>query len=198
MDQNAMFPGIINSISENGPKSSNLVAEPAQVMVLVPGTRAKEAENSLAKLKTYIYLFCFIVLLIFVCIFMYYFYRRKSRYEGRELPGAYETNLTSVDKIEKIDEPFRPERTEKLDRPDRPERPERPNVTQEKITVESFIQPVEDIIDITGEIPTWNLSDDVAPIENDEKVSENSAEINALIKSREALTQHFEKMISKQ
>jgi hypothetical protein len=179
-----MFPGILSSMGQVGPKSSNLVAEPAQVMVLVPGTRAKQAESSLASLKMYIYLFAFFVLMVLIAI-AYYYYRKKPKYEGRELPGAYEPKI-KVPELAK-QEPI----------------PERLDDLVNDVVVDDVVDNVydafnnDDIVDVYGEIPVWSTNDDIAPIENDEKVSENSAEINALIKSREQLTQHFEKMISK-
>ena len=157
-DSNAMFPGIISSIGQIGPKSTNLVAEPAQVMVLVPGTRAKEAENSLASLKMYIYIFVFFIFVVLLGIGFYY-YKKRPKYEGRELPGAYEKPITKV--------AFKAP----------------PKETTEVLYTKIYEEPLnptmityDDIVDVVGEIPVWSINDDVAPIENDEKVSENSAD----------------------
>lgn len=173
-----MFSGIFGGLTTEPKQSSlitksNLIAEPAQVMVMVPGTRTAQAEGKLAALRSFIFGFVILFVVAIVSIVCYYLFKNK-KYDGRELPGAI--------KSLKI-----------------PEVKSKPKISEEEKIIEPRISSMpslsstiasEDIVQVYGTLPIWSTNEQVSEVEP--KVSENNNEINKLIKSREDLTQHFE------
>ena len=186
-----MFSGIFTAGQQTeGPKSSNLIAEPAQVMVLVPGTRAQKAENSLANLKNYIIGFGFLFLVILIVVGLYLFFKRRTKYEARALPGPISSSnsLKASDKLHaKSSATPQQEQSNSI----------LSNLSTEPLDLGNIgtSGPKDDIIKISGKLPIWNITDDTV-LPEEPKVSENSNSINALIKSREQLTKHFESLMS--
>ena len=175
-----MFSGIFTAGQQiEGPKSSNLIAEPAQVMVLVPGARAQKAESSLATLKSYIIGFGFIFILVFVLFGAYMLFKRRTKYEARSLPGPIAEKKNVLPNV------VMPEN-------------EQTNIQATTSSLKQATlkrQDEDDIIIISGKLPIWSITEDTVQPE-EPKVSENSNSINTLIKSREQLTKHFESLMS--
>lgn len=198
-----MFKGIFSTLNAQslGPKSSALIstvqtsqltaanqamnsqipagmiAEPAQVMVLVPGTRAQQAETKLASFKFYAYVIAFALLAVGLSV-VYFFFWRRPVYEGRELPGAVKSIRSKTKSV--IETSVKPEAKE--------EYPDKFTLKQEKPYLKDL---QEDIVPVIGPLPTWSSEDTV---ELETKVSENHTSVNTLIKSRESLTKHFEEL----
>ena len=188
-----MFSGIFTAGQQNeGPKSSNLIAEPAQVMVLVPGSRAQKAENSLASLKNYLVGFAFLFFIVIVLVGLYLFFKRRTKYEARALPGPVkesQKNTFNADHKANVSS---------LNINDEQSNSVLSNLSAEPLGPLGPLGPAgpkDDIIKISGKLPIWNLTDDTV-LPEEPKVSENSNSINALIKSREQLTKHFESLMS--
>ena len=149
-----------------GPKSS-MIAENAQVVVMVPGGRAEKAESALSKIKTNIAIVTvmFFCVLLAVIVFMFLkFMQKRPVYEGKTLPSAHQEKV----EVEKAVELVKPQKSK-------------------KITIE------ENIIHVVGPIPTWA---DVDSDKNEPRVSESDPKILEMVKAREQTTMHLESSIS--
>ena len=144
-----MFSGFANVAL---PKDANLIAEPAQVVVMVPGTRAKTAEGALANLKNVI-VCAFLVFIMGLLMFLYYKLQgSKAKYEGQILPGIRpESNMPEIP-LPIFEKPVAAS----------PAAPAAPAATPAALEMPQRHE--EDIIHIVGDIPTWaedDLSDDI-------------------------------------
>jgi hypothetical protein len=167
-------------------QNHNLVAEPAQVMVLVP--KQREAVTELKLLKQKLYLFALIVVLLFA---VYVWYKLKRWWNGPSvpeqvhvLPGPHTFHVKEI-----ATEPVKEFVTQ-----------ERSYEPKESIRVHESIPNVrlpskDDIVEVHGPIPVWSWPEDV-PTDNETKVSDTTASIEAMIKQREEFTKQLEKEIS--
>lgn len=156
----------------NGPQGASVIqphmvphgmtAEPAQVMVYVPNTRALAAESSLSSLKWAI---VFVLIVMSFCLYAYFYVRhrrKEAKYEGTTLPSVT------------IDLP-----------------PVAPVATTALVEAVKAPEPQfsEDVVSVTGPIPIWTVNED-DPVEA--RVDENSNTILDLIKKREQVTKDVE------
>lgn len=151
---------------------SGMMAEPAQVMVLVPNTRALEAETKLSTIKYYLAAI-FVCFILIATIYVYILTRRKAdMYKGKALPSVVE------DPLEPVKEPVKVIRFE----------------PEARIIEQHIEEPQDDIVSIVGAIPVWAVkdSDDSA----EARVDESSANILNLVKSREQFTKDIEETMS--
>lgn len=171
-----------------------MIAEPAQVMVMVPGTRTAQAESRLATLRSYIFSFILVAVGLLVFGLCYYFIKKRN-YEGRELPGAIK-GLYAKPLKQKISNSNDSRLPTALANNNHVQALKKPEETKEEVELNalppltsSLVQ--EDIVQVYGILPIWTNSDIVSEVV-ETKVSENNNHINNLIKSREDLTKHFE------
>lgn len=154
-----MFAGFANVTL---PKDANMIAEPAQVVVMVPGTRAATAEGALANLKNII-ISVFLLCILAIIIFIYFKMKGSSaKYEGRILPGI---------------------RTEIQEKPVKTVHPKPEEIKFDIPQSVPVFQKSDDIIKIQGDIPTW--TEDEMSDEIDKKVTETDESIIAKLKNRE-------------
>ena len=175
---------ISSSMINNTPPG--MIAEPAQVVVLMPGSRAEKAENALGQLKTYISIFSTIAGIIIISAFYFWFRgSKKPHYSGKTLPGIAIPDATvMIDRAKEASKPAAsygpsPEATEKYEK-------------------QPVIKPVvsfEDIVHVDGPIPIWDTPDE-EPTSGEKRVSENDESIANIIKAREALTKDIESFMS--
>ena len=168
----------LQTMSAQGPQGANMIAEPAQLVVLVPGT--KTGEQLLSKVKAYAMIASMVLLGLFILFVATSWRSRKkpaSDYAGTTLPGAFVTaGEAPVAEAPVVKAPVVKEPVSKM----APTAPQMPEPEQ------------EDIVRVTGIIPVWNLSDAVEPEQDEKRVTENDPTIQAIIKSREAMTKEIE------
>jgi len=172
-----MFSGFANVAL---PKDANLIAEPAQVVVMVPGTRAKTAEGALANLKNVI-LCAFLVFILGLLLFLYYKVQGSKRnYEGQVLPG-----------IAPLDSPTIVSRPLEL-----PEQAKEVSQFKPADFIEKPAPPEDDIVHIMGDIPTW--AEDDASDEIDKKITDTDETIIAKLKGREEFVKALGEQVAAQ
>ena len=180
MPKGVSYMGSTNTVTSlKGPLDSNLVAEPAQVVVLMP---KRSSEGLLERIKTY----SLYVLIGFVVLGILYVYLTwKSRpYEGRVLPGVakqsmdtkWDTFAATQHEIETIE----------------PVRAPEPVVAPVAVRApRSVQQDNEDIFKISGSIPVWDSPEE--PIDIIEKrVDEHDHTVTSIVQSREAFNKELE------
>jgi len=175
---NEMFSGFANVAL---PKDANLIAEPAQVVVMVPGTRAKTAEGALANLKNVIVI-VFLVFILALLMFVYYKVQGSgAKYEGQILPGIRTASEDVKPTLPFVTVP--PRLSTALVKAEVP-KPTAIVAKEKDFSIKAFQpEPLEDIIQITGDIPTWpedETSDDI-----DKKITDTDESIIAKLKGRE-------------
>ena len=156
-----------------------MIAEPAQVVVLMPGSRAEKAESALGKIKMYIAIVS--TLVVVAMLFLFYFWLRgssKPQYAGKTLPGITLKDTAPSNQL--IQQQALPQASQQT--------PQQPAPVQKKVI--SF----EDIVSITGPIPIWEAGEE--DIVNEKRISENDDSIANIIKAREALTKDIESFMS--
>lgn len=181
LEKKYMTPMASNMITPSG-----MIAEPAQVMVMVPGTRAQTAENALGTLKTYITVFATVVVIgLFAMVYFWFFKEKKPQYAGKTLPGIAD---------------FQESRPEVQARPESkpngpwPEsRPVRPTALGPEMPVPKSIS-FEDIVSVDGPFPVWDTPEETS--NSEKRVSENDESIANIIKAREALSKDIESYMS--
>jgi hypothetical protein len=176
---NAMFSGFANVAL---PKDANLIAEPAQVVVMVPGTRAKTAEGALANLKNVI-ICAFLVFILGLLLFLYYKVQGSKRnYEGQVLPG-----IAPLDSPTIALGPLKPT-----------QEPPKDLTTSKPVydIIEKPAPPEEDIVHIMGDIPTW--AEDDASDEIDKKITDTDETIIAKLKGREEFVKALGEQVAAQ
>lgn len=192
-----MFAAIGMSQSvESGIKSAalipeGLIAEKGQVMVIVPGDRAKKAETSLAALQGTV-VWAFVAFLAIVVLYIYFFWFKKpAEYQGRSLPA-----------IGKIDDD-----AEKLATPQTSQliikNKKRIQLNDHfKDTIEESSDDVpsapaqEDIIRVSPPFPVFSNYEHEVP-DNEKKVSDTDADIIKKMKARDDFMKDIEKSHSK-
>lgn len=186
----------------SGSTRPGLVAEPAQVMVLVPGGRAEAAESALRRLKSYITGFGVILGLIGIAIV---WWKRRSAVptglEGaRALPGI-DVGPVTLPGIMKVG-PQHGLETERLalatpsslvPPPSRHSRPPPVASPPPRPTPSSLLTEVaeDDIVPVIGQLPIWSNPEE-PPEDQETRVSDNDPNIVAMIKAREAMSEAFE------
>lgn len=187
LEKKYMTPMASNMITQTG--MNGMIAEPAQVMVMVPGTRAQTAENALGTLKTYITVFATVVVLgLFAMMYFWFFKEKKPQYAGKTLPGIADFQES------RPDVQARPE--SKPNGPVRPwpeSRPVRPTALSAEMPVPKSIS-FEDIVSVDGPFPVWDTPEETS--NSEKRVSENDESIANIIKAREALTKDIESYMS--
>ena len=205
-----MFAGIgMNSSQsiEEGIKSAalipeGLIAEKGQVMVIVPGERAKKAETSLAALQSTL-VWAFVAFLIIVVAYIYFFWFKKPvEYQGRALPA-----------IGTIDDADAPKPGTAQTGSAHLGSPKKTMVKQEsrKIQLDNFVQKnhyedsdevpsapsQDDIIRVVPPFPVYSNYDHEEVPDNEKKVSDTDADIIKKMKARDDFMKDIEKSHSK-
>ena len=177
-------------VTQESIANSGLIAEPAKVMVLVPGTRAEKAESALAKLKSYINIFIGLFILI-LCAVAYFIFKKKPKaeYVGTSLPGFDSKNVPDLSKVQK-GAPKKAPQTAPLTAPLPAPQMERAIEGPPKIVRLDH----DDIVKVEGPLPI--SSEDEKHDQTENRVSENDASIASIIKAREALTKEIEQFMS--
>jgi len=182
-------------------KTPGMTAEPAQVMVLMPGTRAEKAENALSQLKSYIAIAstCFV---IGVFMMLYFWFRsgKKPEYAGKTLPGIASVPAgPSVPSVPLV--PSGPLKSVPLSGPSALRPPQAPTAPQAPQAPQAPPAPrpehritFEDIVPVEGRIPIWDTPEE--SVAGEKRVSENDESIANIIKAREALTKDIESYMS--
>lgn len=175
-----------------------MIAEPAKVMVLVPGTRAEKAETALASLRQYINIFIGLFILVIVAV-IYFWLRRKPKteeYLGSALPGIIfdSQKLKDLTKKAAVSKAAGNKTASVQIGPTASSVPPAPQVREQGPPKILKMDP-EDIIKIDGPLPIWTVeSDDSNTVEP--RVSENDQSIANIIKARESLTKEIEQFMS--
>ena len=163
-----MFSGLMVPEAKIGPQGANMIAEPAQVMVLVP----QSATQTLKAIQTGLWAFGAFIVLALVA-FGVWQWRRKvpDDYHGTMLPGAPSSSgppSTAANSPGPI--------AKDLEAP---------------VKHDVVVRNVDDIVQVSGPLPVWYTETDVAPAD-EAKVTENDASIQAMIRQREALSKDIE------
>lgn len=171
------------AIYSNGSVPEGFHAEPAQVMVMVQNTRAVEAENKLAKLKSIVTLI--VIVLVGLCVLaLWRYFRRepKAEYAGKPLPGPplaaqglskHISFQPTVQPVQPIAQPLVQPLVQALTQP-----------------------PVANVVKIVGTIPLWTKEDSFYD-EPEPRVSESDSSIAVLVKQRETFTKDLELTMAK-
>ncbi len=177
-------------------KAPGMIAEPAQVMVLMPGTRAEKAETALSQLKTYISIVsvCAIIVVLFGLYFWFRGGSKKPEYAGKTLPGISQAEPSKMEPINRAPVnrgPLAGPMNTKFPLPE----PAGPiNTFAGPATVEKPRISFEDIVHVDGRIPIWEPPEESTA--GEKRVSENDESIANIIKAREALTKDIESYMS--
>lgn len=175
-------------VSQESIANSGLIAEPAKVMVLVPGTRAEKAESALAKLKSYINIFIGLFILI-LCAVAYFIFKKKPKaeYVGTSLPGFDSKNVPDLSKAKKGPPKKAPQTG--------PAIATAPAMDRQIEGPPKIVRlDHDDIVKVEGPLPI--STEDEKHDQTENRVSENDASIASIIKAREALTKEIEQFMS--
>jgi hypothetical protein len=188
-----MFAGIglqnINS-TDSGIKSAalipeGLIAEKGQVMVIVPGDRAKKAEMSLAALQsTLVWTLAGFVLIVGLYIYFFWF-KKPVEYQGRALPA-----------IGVIDEEPKEAREPTLAKGKQSKKIQlsdfEKDISVHDDEVPSMPEPDLDVIRVMPPFPVYSNFDHEEP-DNEKKVSDTDADIIKKMKARDDFMKDIEK-----
>lgn len=178
------------AVYSNGSVPEGFHAEPAQVMVMVQNTRAVEAENKLAKLKSIVTLI--VIALVGLCVLaLWRYFRRepKAEYAGKPLPGP---PLTAQGPSKHIS--FNPTVQPVQQQPIAQTLPLVQPLVQP--LTQPLVQPVANVVKIVGTIPLWTKEDSFYD-EPEPRVSESDSSIAVLVKQRETFTKDLELTMAK-
>ena len=193
-----MFSVLSEGLQHEGPKS-NMIAEPAQVVVMMPNSRVVKAETELRDLKSGLFVLGLGVVVVIV-LGLYFFYvksgsTRPSNLYSRDTldnkKADLKDNILLAGPPQGLGQP-----AQSMQGSQRPQVPQRsqPDIKDAQ-PVHSARSPLkldltEDIVKIVGHIPVWGLEDkDIV----ETKVSESDENIAAMIRAREQLSKSLEK-----
>jgi len=181
--------GSVTSVMK--PLNSGMIAEPAQVVVLVPGNRANAAEASLASLKTYISMGLFVSVALFATYVYFSFFKKSSKkiYDGKALPGISEGLMNALESNVKNEHP-------KMILKDTKIIPQSAPHSSLHSSPQQSTTHNEDVVYIQGPLPVWNLPESSQDI-LEKRVDESDQSILNLVKSREAFTKDLEVNMAK-
>lgn len=204
-----MFSILADGLKTEGPKS-NMIAEPAQVVVMMPNSRVNKAEAELRDLKTGIAVVALIFIGLFVFAIYWFFSRPKRSLEDMEPVKLKKTSFVEK-KAELKDDillggpPQMPQKNAGVQNVRQDVRQDgrqdvhqdvRQNVKVHSIPLLPVTQidsPLDDIVKVTGHIPVWGLEEkDIV----ETKVSETDATIAAMVREREKLSKALESVKS--
>jgi hypothetical protein len=193
-----MFAGIglqnINS-TDSGIKSAalipeGLIAEKGQVMVIVPGERAKKAEMSLAALQsTLVWTLAGFVLIVGLYIYFFWF-KKPVEYQGRALPAIGvidEETKEQVDPLKNIKHVKLVKQSKKIQLTDFEK-----DIPVHDDEVPSMPEPELDVIRVMPPFPVYSNFDHEEP-DNEKKVSDTDADIIKKMKARDDFMKDIEK-----
>ena len=199
-----MFSILADGLKTEGPKS-NMIAEPAQVVVMMPNTRVNKAEAELRDLKTGIAVVGLVFIGLFVFAIYWFFSKPKRSLEDME-PVKVKKNSFVEKKAELKDDILLggPPQMPQLKPGSQNARSDvRSDARSEvRLDVRSDVRPdvkviasaqvdlpLDDIVKVIGHIPVWGLEEkDIV----ETKVSETDATIAAMVREREKLSKALE------
>lgn len=198
-----MFSILADGLKTEGPKS-NMIAEPAQVVVMMPNSRVNKAEAELRDLKTGIVVVGLFVFGLIILGLWWALSRPRQSLDVMPSMQRRPNTTNTVDFIAKkaelkedillggppqlgpqVGPQLKP--AKQLEAPIRSE-PHKLNLIERR-KPEAVELPLDDIVRVVGHIPVWDLEDkDIV----ETKVSESDATIAAMVRERERLSKSLE------
>jgi len=201
-----MFSILADGLKTEGPKS-NMIAEPAQVVVMMPNSRVNKAETELRDLKTGIFVVGLFILGLLILGLWWALSRPRQNLDI--MPSIQKTKSSvsngpdfTAKKAELKDEILLggpPQFGQQRGQPVGHQVQVGPQkVTEPKIELQKAMHmkpradvevPLDDIVRVTGHIPVWDI-DEKDIVET--KVSESDATIAAMVRERERISKSLE------